>query len=75
MDIFQQDKNCIINTYKRFDLAIVKGNGCFAYDNEGKEYIDLTSGIGVNSLGFCDDDWAGAVCNQAKTLKDRKSVV
>jgi len=68
MDIFQQDKNCIINTYKRFDLAIVKGNGCFAYDNEGKEYIDLTSGIGVNSLGFCNDDWCDAVCNQAKTL-------
>ena len=68
MDIFQQDKNCIINTYKRFDLAIVKGEGCFAYDNKGKQYIDLTSGIGVNSLGFCNDEWSDAVCNQAKTL-------
>ena len=68
MDIFQQDKNCIINTYKRFDLAIVKGEGCFAYDNEGKQYIDLTSGIGVNSLGFCNDEWSDAVCKQAKTL-------
>ena len=68
MDIFQQDKNCIINTYKRFDLAIVKGEGCFAYDNNGKQYIDLTSGIGVNSLGFCNDEWSEAVCNQAKTL-------
>lgn len=68
MDIFQQDKNCIINTYKRFDLAIVKGEGCFAYDNKGKQYIDLTSGIGVNSLGFCNDEWSEAVCNQAKTL-------
>lgn len=68
MDIFQQDKNCIINTYKRFDLAIVKGEGCFAYDNEGKQYIDLTSGIGVNSLGFCNEEWSEAVCNQAKTL-------
>ena len=68
MDIFQQDKNCIINTYKRIDLAIVKGEGCFAYDNKGKQYIDLTSGIGVNSLGFCNDEWSEAVCNQAKTL-------
>jgi len=68
MNIFQQDKNCIINTYKRFDLAIVKGEGCFAYDNEGKEYIDLTSGIGVNSLGFCDKEWSDAVCKQANTL-------
>lgn len=68
MDIFSQDKNYIINTYKRFDLAIVRGDGCFAYDQNGKEYIDLTSGIGVNSLGFCDDNWSDAVCNQAKTL-------
>ena len=68
MDIFQQDKNCIINTYKRFDLAIVKGQDCFAFDNNGKQYIDLTSGIGVNSLGFCNDEWSNAVCEQAKTL-------
>ena len=68
MDIFQQDKNYIINTYKRFDLAIVKGQDCFAYDNNGKQYIDLTSGIGVNSLGFCNEEWSNAVCDQAKTL-------
>ena len=68
MDIFQQDKNCIINTYKRFDLAIVKGQDCFAFDNNGKQYIDLTSGIGVNSLGFCNEEWSNAVCEQAKTL-------
>ena len=68
MDIFQQDKNCIINTYKRFDLAIVKGNGCFAYDNEGKEYIDLGTGIAVNAFGLADDAWVAAVTKQLTRL-------
>lgn len=68
MDIFKADKDYIINTYKRFPLQIVSGKGAVAYDEHGKQYIDLTSGIGVNSLGFCNDDWYNAVCNQAKTL-------
>lgn len=68
MTIFEQDKKYIINTYKRFPLEIVSGSGAIAVDGEGKRYIDLTAGIGVNSLGYCDKDWAKAVAKQAKTL-------
>ncbi len=38
-----------MNTYNRYDLEIVEGMGVNAYDVEGKEYIDLSAGIGVNS--------------------------
>lgn len=57
----------IINSYSRFDVALDKGKGATAYDGD-KKYIDFGSGIGVNALGYCDDGWAKAVCEQAKTL-------
>ncbi|MDD3478381.1 MAG: aminotransferase class III-fold pyridoxal phosphate-dependent enzyme, partial [Candidatus Izemoplasmatales bacterium] len=58
----------VMPTYGRFDLALTKGHGATVYDEEGKEYIDFGSGIGVNSLGFTDDGWVNAICEQAKTL-------
>ena len=57
-------------TYGRFPVALVSGKGAVATDTEGRQYIDFTSGIGVNSLGYCDDGWVKAVSRQ-----DRKSVV
>ena len=59
----------IMNTYGRSDLCAVKGNGSRCTDINGKEYIDFTTGIGVNALGFCDPDWVKAVCDQAATLQ------
>ena len=53
----QDDKKYIVGTYGRFDALIVKGKGATCVDEEGKVYIDFTSGIGVNSLGFCNDGW------------------
>ena len=55
-------------TYGRFDLAIASGKGVRCKDFEGKEYLDFTSGIGVNSLGLCDEGWSAAVANQAAAL-------
>lgn len=69
MSIFQDDKDYIIGTYKRFPLVLVKGNGAEVYDDKGGRYIDLTSGIGVNSLGFCDAGWVSAVSGQAAVLQ------
>ncbi len=42
----------LMNTYKRFNICIAKGEGATVWDKDGKEYIDLTSGIGVSSLGY-----------------------
>ena len=49
-DIRQMDRDYIANTYARFPLQLVRGKGCTAWDENGKEYIDLGSGIAVNSL-------------------------
>ncbi len=65
----QQEEQNIMPTYGRFQAALVKGKGATAWDLEGKEYIDFTSGIGVNALGYCDDGWVKAVTEQAGTLQ------
>ena len=62
------DKNYVMNTYNRYDLEIVEGMGVNCYDVDGKEYIDLSSGIGVNSLGFCDMGWVASVTQQVCKL-------
>ena len=57
-----------MNTYARFDLLIERGEGELCYDENGREYIDLTSGIGVTYIGYSDADWAGDVAAQAGRL-------
>ena len=57
------------NTYARYDVALASGKGVRAVDPEGNEYIDFTSGIGVNSLGFCEPGWVEAVQKQAEALQ------
>ena len=59
----------LMHTYGRFNVALVKGKGAKAWDESGKEYIDFTSGIGVNCLGYSDDGWVKAVSDQAAALQ------
>lgn len=68
MDIKQTDKQYVMGTYNRYDLLITAGEGCYCFDEKGNRYTDLTSGIGVNCLGYCDREWADAVSEQAHTL-------
>ena len=63
-NIKELDKQYIANTYARFPLEIVSGKGSLAYDETGKEYIDLGTGIAVNSFGIADDQWIAAVTEQ-----------
>ena len=58
------DKSYIAPTYARFDLEIVSGKGSKVYDENGKEYIDLSTGIAVNTFGIADDEWKAAVIAQ-----------
>lgn len=64
----QFDHDYIAQTYGRFDLALSHGKGCEVWDFDGKRYLDFTSGIGVNSLGWADESWLQAVIKQAGTL-------
>ena len=62
--IQERDQKYIASTYARFPVEIVSGKGSVATDSNGKEYIDLGSGIGVTSFGFCDEAWIAAVTAQ-----------
>ena len=63
------DQQYIMHTYGRYDVALARGKGAVAYDEDGKRYIDVSSGIGVNSLGYCDEGWVQAVTAQAQTIQ------
>ena len=67
-EIKQLDSDYIAQTYGRFNLALSHGKGCQVWDFEGNEYLDFTSGIGVSSLGWADEDWLKAVVHQASSL-------
>lgn len=67
--IKELDNENIMHTYGRYDVCLTKGKGVYAYDDSGKKYIDVSSGIGVNSLGYCDDGWVKAVSEQAGTIQ------
>src|SRR3954464_4946782 len=58
----------VLQTYKRLPVTFVRGQGVRLYDTEGREYLDLLSGIGVASLGHAHPGLAHAVAEQAQTL-------
>ena len=68
MSILSLDQEYVAGTYNRFPVELVSGKGCILTDVNGKEYIDLTSGIGVSSLGVADDAWLQAITAQATKL-------
>lgn len=59
------DESYVLQTYGRNQVAISHGKGATLYSPEGKEYIDFTSGIGVCSLGYANEEWAKAIYDQA----------
>lgn len=69
MDIKQLDKEYIANTYARFPVQLVNGKGSLVYDETGKEYIDLGTGIAVNSFGVADGEWKKAVVEQLDKIQ------
>lgn len=68
-NIMSTDKEYVAGTYGRFPVEIVSGKGSLVYDTNGKEYIDMGSGIGVTAFGLCDDEWVSAVTSQAAKLQ------
>lgn len=68
MDMKTEDQAYIAHTYARFDIEMDHGEGALVYDTKQKEYIDFTSGIGVNIFGFCDKGWTSAIKTQLDKL-------
>ena len=69
MNTFELDKQYIAGTYKRFPVEIVSGKGSIVRDVNGKEYIDMGSGIAVTSFGVADDAWIEAVEKQIHSVQ------
>ena len=69
MSITSIDKEYVAGTYGRFPVEIVSGKGSILVDSNGKEYIDMGSGIGVTAFGNCDDAWVYAVATQLNKLQ------
>lgn len=67
-EIIADEKKFIVGTYARAPVVLASGKGCKLYDIEGREYLDLTSGIAVNALGHGDSDWLRAIAEQAEVL-------
>ena len=61
MTVMEKDQAYVAHTYKRFPVEIISGKGSLVIDTQGKEYIDLGSGIAVTSFGVSDPVWIGAV--------------
>jgi acetylornithine/N-succinyldiaminopimelate aminotransferase len=67
-NIRERESQHVLQTYKRQPIAFVKGRGAWLYDDTGREYLDLVSGIGVTSLGHAHPGLTAAIADQAATL-------
>ncbi len=69
MNTIEKTKQHIMSTYGRSEVVLNCGSGAVCEDAEKRKYIDFGSGIGTTSLGYCDADWADAVCAQVRSLQ------
>ncbi len=69
MNTIEKFNSHVMGSYGRYDIVLQNGGGCHAEDENGKAYIDFGSGIGTNSLGYCDEQWADAVCRQVRSIQ------
>ncbi|MDD4849122.1 MAG: acetylornithine/succinylornithine family transaminase [Gemmiger sp.] len=67
--VIKRDDTYVMHTYARSPIALAHGHGLQVWDANGKAYLDFTSGIGVNVLGFTDAGWVAAVTAQLNTLQ------
>ena len=69
MSIISTDKTYVAGTYGRFPVELVSGKGSIVTDINGKQYIDMGSGIGVTAFGHSDETWEQATSAQLQTLQ------
>lgn len=67
-DIQDLEKQYLFQNYARYPLVLHRGKGCYLYDTTGKRYLDLISGIGVNSLGYAHPRIVKVMRHQAAML-------
>ena len=67
-DVQTRELRHVLQTYRRQPVTFVRGDGVRLYDAEGREYLDLLSGIGVSALGYGHPRLVRAIAEQAQTL-------
>jgi acetylornithine/N-succinyldiaminopimelate aminotransferase len=68
-ELKEMDQKYVAHTYARGDVSVQRGRGAVCWSEDGKRWIDFSSGIGVNALGFCDPQWMEAVGAQLGALQ------
>jgi predicted acetylornithine/succinylornithine family transaminase len=66
--IIEAEARYIVPTYTRPEIVFTHGQGAYLYDTDGKRYLDFAAGIAVMALGHGDEEWVGAICEQAGKL-------
>lgn len=69
MNTIEKFNDNVMHTYGRYPLVMEMGKNRNCVDENGRKYIDFGSGIGTNSLGYCNDKWVDYVCHQVKSLQ------
>ncbi|MBR2348572.1 MAG: aminotransferase class III-fold pyridoxal phosphate-dependent enzyme, partial [Candidatus Methanomethylophilaceae archaeon] len=67
-EIKEKSSKYLFQNYGRADLSFTHGNGCYLYDTEGKEYLDLIAGIAVNAVGYAHPKWVEAMQAQVSRM-------
>uniref|UniRef100_A0A7J2TI60 Acetylornithine aminotransferase n=1 Tax=Archaeoglobus fulgidus TaxID=2234 RepID=A0A7J2TI60_ARCFL len=68
MDWIEKERNLIAQVYRRQNVILERGEGCYLYDINGRRYLDLVSGIACVSIGHSHPDFIEKVCGQLKKL-------
>lgn len=66
--VIEQAESAILHTYNRYQIVLDRGEGVYLYDNTGKQYLDFASGIGVQSLGYGNEEYKKALKKQIDKL-------
>lgn len=74
MNLFEQEKQYLMNTYATLPIEISHGKGSYLFDKNNKKYIDFTSGIGVNSLGYNNEDWKNSIVSQLNNFQHLSNI-
>lgn len=74
MTLFEEENKYLMNTYATLPIEIQYGKASYLFDKNNKKYIDFTSGIGVNSLGYNNDDWKNSIISQLNNFQHLSNI-
>ena len=74
MNLIEESNKYLMNTYSPIPISFTYGSGSYLFDSNNKKYIDFTSGIGVNSLGYNNTAWKNAIVSQLNSFQHLSNI-